>query len=138
MSESTNPFFELLREDRRYKLEAYQFVRESLSYAHEVLDLGEPGEKPAKGEATSHERHLSGQQLCHAIRRYALEQYGLMAKLVLNSWGVNATSDFGEIVYNLIQINVMKKSSSDHREDFNDVYDFDQAFREEFEISMPD
>ena len=42
---------------------------------------------------------MTGQQLCEAIRQYALEQYGLMAQCVLNSCGVYTTGDFGEIVY---------------------------------------
>ena len=63
---------------------------------------------PAAGEEG--ERHITGQQLCEAIRKYALEQYGFMAKTVLNSWGVFSTGDFGEIVYNLIRIKHMKRS----------------------------
>ena len=145
MTEATHRLFQLLQEDPRFKLEAYQFVRESLSYAHDVLELGgastsDAGSPEAESpQAESQpERHLSGQQLCEAIRQYALEQYGYMAKVVLNSWGVHATSDFGDIVYNLIEIGLMKKSKSDRREDFNDVFDFDQAFQQQFQISEPD
>jgi uncharacterized repeat protein (TIGR04138 family) len=61
-----------------------------------------------------------------------------MAKVVLNSWGLRKTSDFGEIVYNLIEIGMMKKSKTDRREDFDNVYDFDQAFNEQFEIKVKD
>jgi hypothetical protein len=57
--------------------------------------------------------------------QYALEQYGFMAKCVLNSWGVHRTSDFGNIVFNLIDIKQMKKTKHDRREDFDDVFDFD-------------
>lgn len=74
--------------------------------------------------ANSRQRHVSGQELCEAIRCYALDQYGLLAKSVLNEWGVHSTGDFGEIVFNLIEIGQMRKTDSDRREDFNDVYDF--------------
>jgi uncharacterized repeat protein (TIGR04138 family) len=84
------------------------------------------------------EKHLTGQQLCEAIQQYAVEQYGYMAKVVLNSWGVRSTSDFGDIVYNLIDVGLMKKSESDRREDFNNVYEFDEAFLERFRITLPD
>src|SRR5690606_7421190 len=84
------------------------------------------------------EHHVSGQELCEAIRLYALEQYGLVAQCVLGHWGVRSTSDFGEIVFNLIDIKKMKKTDHDRREDFDDVYDFDDAFRTGFEITMPD
>jgi uncharacterized repeat protein (TIGR04138 family) len=140
----------LLREDRRYKLEAYAFVFEALNYAHEVLGLGvdkpsdaEPAEKRTKVKAREQtkekepEKHLTGQQLCEAIRLYALEQYGYMAKTVLNSWGVNNTGDFGEIVFNLIRIKQMKKTKDDRREDFDNVYDFETGLTQSFKIAPP-
>ena len=135
MSEETHPIFRLLEQDRRFKIDAYQFVREGLSFAQEVLHMGEESPPPdAEDVDAPPERHLTGQQLCLAIREYASEQYGLMAKTVLNSWGIYSTSDIGDIVYNLIEVKLMKKSEDDRREDFNDVYDFDQAFREQFVI----
>jgi uncharacterized repeat protein (TIGR04138 family) len=59
-----------------------------------------------------------------------------MAKTVLGSWGIHETGDFGEIVFNLIRIGRMRKTPHDRREDFDDVYDFETAFREEFKIQM--
>jgi uncharacterized repeat protein (TIGR04138 family) len=64
--------------------------------------------------------------------------YGLMAKVVLNSWGVTTTGDFGEIVYRLIEIGEMTKSAHDQREDFDDVYDFTHAFQHDFRIQIAD
>ncbi len=58
-----------------------------------------------------------------------------MAKTVLGTWGIHNTGDFGEIVYNLIQIKQMKKSKSDKREDFDNVYDFENAFLPVFELT---
>ncbi len=141
MSEARHPIYELIMRDKRFRLEAYQFVREALSYAQDILQMG--GQRPVESdedleEQPSHEPHLTGQQLCEAIRLFAIEQYGYMAKTVLNNWGVHTTGDFGEIVYNLIGIEEMKKSKSDRREDFDDVYDFNEAFRESFRITMPE
>lgn len=84
------------------------------------------------------ERHITGQQLCEAIRLYALDQYGLMAKGVLNHWGVKSTGDFGEIVFSLIEIGQMRKTPHDRREDFEDVYSFEEALRDGFEICHSD
>lgn len=144
---------QLLCEDRRYAWEAYNFVREALFYAQEVLEMGaapdeeaEPDTPFAQGkyerdkssadrDGRRPERHLTGQQLCHAIRNYALDQYGYMAQAVLNHWGVRCTGDFGEIVYNLIKIEEMKQSPTDRREDFDDVYEFDDVFRRSYQIS---
>jgi uncharacterized repeat protein (TIGR04138 family) len=135
MSVPLPPILQLLRDDRRYRLAAYQFVREALDYAHR-MGLGASGPASAAEERPS-DAHVTGQQLCGAIRLYAQEQFGYLAKLVLNSWGVHSTSDFGEIVYNLIGIREMKKSDSDRREDFDDVYDFDEAFVKDFAILLP-
>ena len=129
---------DLLNEDKRYKLEAYQFIRESLQYAHEHL-MENAGETQELGEAESAgPRHVTGQQLCEACRLYAIEQYGYLAKIVLASWGIQSTSDFGELVYNLIRIEQMRKSDSDRREDFDDVYSFDDAFEPKFEFAAND
>lgn len=78
------------------------------------------------------ERHITGQQLCEAIRQYAVQQYGMLARNVLNEWGVHNTSDFGEIVFNLIDIGQMKKTATDRREDFDNVFDFDDGLKDAF------
>ncbi|MEM9585989.1 MAG: Minf_1886 family protein [Planctomycetota bacterium] len=125
----------LLEEDRRYKIDAYQFIREALQYAHENLESigAEDVSRDAEGP-----RHLTGQQLCIACRLYAIEQYGYLAKMVLAQWGIRSTGDLGEMVYNLIRIEQMRKSESDRREDFDDVYDFDDAFEPTFELATQD
>lgn len=156
----------LIRDDRRFKLDAYLFVREGLSYAQDVLGLGHEaasqevagsgpqgsgsqpaarrsGRKPRRGQrvaenAPRRARHISGQELCLALKHLAADEYGRLAKLVLASWGIRSTSDFGAIVYNLIQIGEMSKSNGDRREDFDDVYDFDRAFVREFVITKED
>lgn len=196
MSEKIHPIVELLQQDQRYHIEAYQFVREALAYAQEIMklpaapgatsvpdpsgeldpsaevdtgseldpdaiekelrkqdvapeDVGEPSDEDLEAlhedddfaepkAPEGHEHHITGQQLCEAIRQYALEQFGFMSKTVLNNWGVHSTSDFGEIVYNLIRIRHMKKSTNDRREDFDEVYDFAHAFEPVFEHSSSD
>lgn len=146
-------FIELLKNDRRYKAEAYAFVFETLEYAQNVLQLGKdelneplPEDPPIDSDEyralqeleTRHDsepkRHITGQDLCHAARKYALEQYGRLAPQVLNSIGIRKTDDIGEIVYNLIKIGQMRKTSSDRREDFDDVFDFETTFSEEYRI----
>ncbi len=144
MIDPSHPIAKLLEEDSRYTFDAYVFVFEALGFAQNVLDMGneiysEPSEEPdLPTEEETPEKHVSGQELCEAIRRFALEQYGYMAQTVLNSWGIRSTGDFGEIVFNLIRIGQMRKTPSDCREDFEDVYDFKTAFREEFKITPPE
>ena len=135
------PLVRLLCEDRRYKLEAYHFVRLGLTYAQEVLGLGGEADSSTSEDEEDQPRkprHVSGQDLCVALKQLAHDQYGLLAKLTLASWGVRGTSDFGEIVYNLIKIGEMSKSEGDRRADFDDVYDFHQALVRDFVISKED
>lgn len=115
-----------LQPDPRYRVEAYQFVRDALAFATELF------------EKKTAPKHLSGQELCEGIRQYAVDQFGYLAKPVLNSWGVTTTGDFGEIVYDMIEQKFMDKSESDRREDFDDQYDFDEAFLRKFAITLPD
>lgn len=123
-----HPLAELLHRDRRYHRDAYFFVFEALRFAQEQLGLGEPLDESVDDA----KRHVTGQQLCEAIRRYAVQQYGLMSKSVLNTWGVRSTGDFGEIVFNLIDIGQMKKTENDRRADFDDVFDFDAGLQDVF------
>ncbi len=135
MNEALRAMYELLKRDPRFRFEAYQFVREALEYArdHSVFDTAaSPSSDAGVDIAASPSRHITGQQLCEACRLYGLHQYGFLAPTVLASWGVYSTSDFGEVVYNLIEIEQMRKSDSDRREDFNDVYEFDTAFVPQF------
>jgi uncharacterized repeat protein (TIGR04138 family) len=138
MLDPSHPIVELLKEDTRYTFDAYVFVFEALNYAQNVMEMGVETPAESEEEASSPERHVTGQQLCEAIREFALEQYGYMAKDVLASWGIHATGDFGEIVFNLIRIGQMRKTAEDSRDDFENVYDFETAFRRGFKITRPE
>ncbi len=144
MLDPSHPIARLLQEDTRYAFDAYVFVFEALNYAQEVLNLGaespsEPLSEPiAEDDEPGPQRHVTGRELCEAIRVYALRQYGYMAKTVLNSWGIHGTGDFGEIVFNLIRVGQMRKTPADARIDFDNVYDFDAALKQEFKIKPPE
>jgi uncharacterized repeat protein (TIGR04138 family) len=131
MLDQDHPLAELLRRDRRYHRDAYFFVFEALRFAQEQLGIGGMGSQGEESDPDE-ERHVTGQQLCEAIRQYAIQQYGMLSKNVLNEWGVRSTADFGEIVFNLIEIGQMKKTDSDRREDFENVFDFDTGLRDAF------
>lgn len=156
--DASHPLARLLHRDHRYKLDAYLFVLESLAYGQENLGMGaeaaaedvdaapeatnEEGRRTRgrgkKRERRGGERHLSGQELCEAARKYALQQYGYMAPTVLGTWGVHRTGDFGEIVFSMIEIGQMRKTRHDKREDFDDVYDFTEAFSRDLAFVVPD
>ena len=135
MAEESYSLQQLVDKDARYPVEAYLFIREALAFAADKMELGAENQVSMENlERSRRERHLSGQELCEAIRCYAVNQYGFMAKVVLNRWGIHATADFGEIVYNMIDVGIMKKSSRDQKSHFKGVYCFDGAFVEDFEI----
>jgi uncharacterized repeat protein (TIGR04138 family) len=92
----------------------------------------------SRGRKRQAERHVSGQQLCEAARLYGLQQYGYLAPKVLGTWGVTKTADFGEIVFNMIDIGQMRKTRTDKREDFSDVYDFSEGFARDLSFVVPD
>ena len=116
----------ICKEDARFDRKAYDFVR--LGLDHTVKEIRKK-EAPRSGKS----RHVSGPELLDGLRVYALEQYGPLSKTVLNSWGVTRCKDFGEIVFNLIEYNAFSKTDSDRREDFADLYDFDDVFVKPFQ-----
>ncbi|MGI8980811.1 MAG: Minf_1886 family protein [Pirellulaceae bacterium] len=133
ISDEVHPLVKLLCEDHRYKLDAYTFVRDGLHCAQQLL-YPPTGERELEVQLS---RHITGQDLCHALRHLAHDRYGYLALPVLESWGLRCTGDFGEIVYNLIKIGEMSKSPHDSREHFDDVYDFELALLHDFAISRP-
>ena len=83
----------IITSDPRYHRDAYHFVREGLDYTQQTISKHEDGTV----------RHITGQELLAGMRANALEEYGPMALLVLNEWGVSRCEDFGEIVFNMVE-----------------------------------
>ena len=79
--------------DPRYPREAYIFVREALDHTQRIL---------AK-EKQDKIRHVSGQELLSGIKDYASAQFGPMAMMVLEEWGIRSCQDFGELVFNMVE-----------------------------------
>ena len=111
---------QIIAEDGRYPLKAAQFISQALHY---TVEKNHP--EVAK---TGGKRHVSGSQLCEGIRELALKRWGMLARSVLGRWNINCTRDFGEIVFLLVNNGLMQKEPTDSIDDFNDVYDFAEAF----------
>ena len=120
----------ICKEDSRFDRKAYTLVREALDHTVKELRRKSP-------ERAGKSQHITGGELLHGIRSYALEQYGPLTKTVLNLWGVTRCADFGDIVFNLIEYNIFSKTENDRREDFSDIYDFDEAFVQPFAPARP-
>jgi len=119
---------DVVRRDGRYPLEAYAFLQEGLARA--VRDVH--GEDVAPGAR----HHVTGQQICMALRDLAIERWGMLARTVLAKWNIHETIDFGNMVYLLIRHNFMHKSAEDSIDDFRDVFDFAQAFENHGEFEL--
>ena len=129
--------------DCRFTIEGYIFVLESLKLARtrkllrrKRADQSRAGDaRPKSPSSRRRERgpdpsgHVTGRELCLAARRLAVRNYGSLARIVLDQWGIRSTSDIGSIVYNLIDSGDLDTSSGDQRSDFDDVYDFETALR---------
>lgn len=104
---------EILKKDNRYRAEAYFFLLAALEYSLDKLGV---------------RRHLTGRELLDGIKEFAIRQYGPMTKTVFESWGVRLTDDFGEIVFNMVEVEVLGRTEQDTKEDFHSVYDFNEVF----------
>ena len=104
---------EITKKDSRYQHDAYEFVMQALWFTQNKLKR--------KG-------HVAGRELLTGIKEFALEQYGPMTRSVFEHWGIKATQDFGEIVFNMVENGLLGKTEKDSREDFKNIYDFSEAF----------
>ena len=113
----------IIEKDPRYPREAYEFVRESLDCTIRLF----------RKDAVGKERHVTGKELLEGMRRHALDQFGPLAHTVLTSWNLRTGEDGGEIVFNMVNARVLSKTDRDKREDFQNGYDFEEAFKRPFE-----
>ena len=124
---------DLVRRDPRYAYEAYEFVFAALAHTQKLLGRAVPDEPPAE-PGPNH--HVSGGELLHGVRDLALREFGFMARTVFHMWGIERTDDFGEIIFNLIEANLMSRTPNDSRRDFQNVYDLDQVLVREYQIRL--
>src|SRR5438067_1415982 len=100
---------EVADKDGRYPPEAFEFVTEALSHAQHMFDKA----APPKGEAPGDGHHVSGRELLEGVCDLARREFGLMASIVFERWGIHRTDDFGEIVFALIDAGVLSRTESD-------------------------
>lgn len=105
-----------LREPRFHE-SAYLFVLSALEFSQSRL---------------TERRHITGRELAGACRDLALQRYGLLARMVLDYWGVTSTADFGNIVFTLVDLGLLLSQATDTRDDFVAVFDFQDAFDRDY------
>jgi uncharacterized repeat protein (TIGR04138 family) len=115
---------EKIREsDARFSPAAYDFIRRCLD--HSIQRLGRKDEKTPS--------HVKGKELLEGFRHLALQEFGPMAKTVLNEWGIQNCSQVGDIVFQLVQYGILGKSETDQPDDFQEIWTFTEAFESPFQ-----
>ena len=118
---------QIILDDGRYCPEAFVFLHEGLEHAVKFIHgEDETSEDDADDDLDELDEHITGQELCYALCDLAKRRWGMLAKTVLKNWGITETIDFGNMVYLLIEHDLMSKTEADSIEDFVDVLDFDQ------------
>jgi uncharacterized repeat protein (TIGR04138 family) len=121
----------VVRRDPRFAYEAYEFVFQGLEHAQKMLGRQPPDES---ADPLNARNHVTGRQLVEGLCDLARREFGLMAGAVFRMWGIRATDDFGAIVFNLIDAELMSRTPDDTREDFHDLFDLDEALVQGFRI----
>ncbi len=103
--------------ERRFEEGAYLFVLAALEFCQSRL---------------SERRHISGRELAVACRDLAIERYGVLARQVLEHWGIRSTADIGDVVFTLVELELLMSQPNDSRDEFVGVFDFDQTFEREY------
>lgn len=97
----------LVRQYPRWKADGYYFLRTAMDAASERF------------AAHRAEKHLSAEELYMGWCACALDEYGPLARIVLESWGISTCSDVGALVYNLIDAGIFSAQPGDTREQFD-------------------
>lgn len=115
---------DMAKRDGRYKTEAYLFVIEALHHEINRLGLSPPAKK----------RHLTARELMEGVRNLGWDRFGRLFVNVLERWGITGSRDFGEIVFNLIDLGEFSKTADDRKEDFEGVFDFGKDLVQAYEF----
>ncbi len=97
----------IAHEDGRFAPEALGFLAESFRRAGELA--GGP------------RRHLTAAELTRGVVDLAAERWGLLADLVLSSWGIRSAAEIGAITWLLIDHGIFSRQEDDRPEDFVDI-----------------
>jgi uncharacterized repeat protein (TIGR04138 family) len=106
-----------------YPFEAFQFLWEAFKHSQRMFDKHDPRD----GETPGAEHHVSGRELLEGICDLARRDFGLMAPVVFERWGIKRTDDFGELVFALFDGGILSKTESDRKEDYQNVFELEPA-----------
>jgi uncharacterized repeat protein (TIGR04138 family) len=108
----------IITKDSRFHHSSYLFLKETLDFTLNRIAEQNKGRQ----------RHITGAELLIGFRDFALEQFGPMAHTLFKEWGLSKCQDVGDMVFSLIEEGVFGKQDSDTKEDFAEIYSFEEVF----------
>lgn len=136
MSNFIDKLAKVVEKDRRYAYEAYEFVFQALYHTQKLLGREPPSGSSEEELAADPKNHVSGQELLRGVCSLARKDFGLMAPAVFRQWGIRKTDDFGEIVFNLVEGELMSKTEEDTRNDFRNLFDLEEELLRDYRIEV--
>ena len=106
----SDTFEDIVAKDSRYDGRAYALLMDCIHF------LGKEG------------KHMTADDILDEFKERALDQFGPLSYTVLTEWGLSRTEDIGEMMFNLVEFNRVRKDEDDRHEDFCGGYDFKEAF----------
>ncbi|HBR15577.1 MAG TPA: hypothetical protein DD723_08590 [Candidatus Omnitrophica bacterium] len=103
----------IFEKDGRYRMDAYAFVMDALLYTQKKFKCV---------------KHVTGDEILEGMKELLLNKFGPMTMSVLRHWGIKSTEDFGNIIFNLVDSNVLSKTAEDDIDKFRNAYDFEEVF----------
>jgi len=113
----------ILEQSSRFEAGAYYFLKDALDFTV----------KRAEEQGNGKSRHVTASELLIGFKDLALQEYGPMAATLMEEWNIGQCSDIGDMVFELIEQGMFGKQESDEREDFKEIFTFDEAFRKPFQ-----
>ena len=77
-------------------------------------------------------RHVTSLELSESVKQRAIDEFGVMARTVLQYWGINSTADVGRIVYAMVEQGILLAGEGDSPDHFDNLFDFQEAFESNY------
>ncbi len=106
----------IIEHDPRYSAEAYEFVSNAVTYTAKTLNR------------TGAAKHISGKELLEGVKAFAQQEFGPLAGEVLRNWGLTDGMSVGNVVFNMVNCQLLGKSDKDSPDDFRSGFDVDKDF----------
>lgn len=104
----------------RYPLQAYAFAGETVQFLMRRVAVHE-----------RRRRQISAKEVVEGAVELAWVMFGPLSSMVFDVWGVSHSRDFGRMVEDMCDLEIMRRSKSDRFEDFADAdLDFRKAFEQ--------